>query len=132
MEVLAEEELTLEEEINQMNARRGEISKLEAMAKALKSVNREAEHRIIQKMEELGLKKSATSTTSVSISENVVPQVDPEHWPEVFETIYKRGYWELFRKQLNSGPFKELLAMGEEIPHVQPATLKKLNIRSNK
>jgi hypothetical protein len=123
------DEVTMDELINHANALRLQVKNLRAEADALDKSLTKVEGVIMARMDDQGLTTSGTDRATVSISEEVLPQVDPAHWEEVWKHLFENGYTELMRKQLNSTSYRELLALGAEIPFVSPFTKRKLNVR---
>lgn len=123
------EQRTLQERIDSVKYMRDELRLLESQRKALESACRQKEAEIIEILEEQGLQKMATDFATVSISTATHPRVNPEHWPDVWEFIWENGLFELLRKQLNSGAFRELQSLGMELPYVEPEEVKRLNVR---
>lgn len=125
----SQETPTLESQIDSLYFMREQVRDLEEQVKTIKKVMSTLEKDILDTLEDQGLTKMGTNVATVSVSTNLSPTVDPEHWPDVFNYLFANGYIEVLRKQLNSGPWQELLKLGIEVPHVTPFEGKKLNLR---
>jgi hypothetical protein len=90
------------------------------------------EARVLSQMTDDGVQTVGTANATVSRSEEDMPTVDAAHWEDVFKWIYDNGFFELFRKQLNAAPWRELIGLGEEIPHVTAFTKEKLSLRARR
>ena len=75
---------------------------------------------IIRRMEDDGLETFKTERISLSLKEEFVPRVTD--WEAVQKWIADNGRWEFMRKQLNTGPFKEMIERGEPLPDGLEAT----------
>mgnify|MGYP005829272461 CR=1 FL=1 len=83
---------------------------------------------ILRRMESQELEQFKTDRITLTMKEEFVPKVSD--WGKVFSWITGTNRWELLRKQLNTGAFKELVDSGEPLPPEIEATLvKSLNNR---
>lgn len=125
------QELRLDQLISKLSHLKKDIAHLEAEAKALKGTKQKLEYQIMDLLDDYGVTKAGAAGISVAISEDTVPHVDPDHWEEVWDYLFNNGYTELLRKQLNSAPYKELIRLGIEVPHVKSATVRRLNMTTS-
>lgn len=124
-------EQTLDQLIESLRHKTNQVRHLESELKALKNERDSVQLQVLDLLDEYGVKKAGTANATVSISEEIVPNVDPEQWEEVWKWAFEHGYTSLLRRQINSTSYRELLALGEEVPHVTPFTKRKLNLRQN-
>lgn len=83
---------------------------------------------ILRRMEEEGLESFKDDCITLTVKEEMTPKV--ADWTKVFPWIYQSGKLELLRKQLNSGPFKEMIENGEPLPDgLEAVSVKTLNNR---
>ena len=125
-------ELTLDELITMLAEQRAEITAIEKQVKKLKSIRHKTEFKIMDAMAAQGLQKAGGDSATVSVKEEVVPVVDPEHWEDVWQYLFENGLTSLLYRRLLSSGWKELENLGESIPHVTGQTITKLNFSSSK
>jgi len=123
--------MTLDQVIDKLKYIRKDLTHLEAEIKAKKAERSFLEQMAMDLLDSQGLTKGGKGATTISISEEIVPHVDKDYWQEVWTYLFSHGYTDLLRKQINSAPFRELITLGEEIPHVTPVTIRKLNMRTS-
>jgi hypothetical protein len=112
-------------------------AKKTAIAKEEKQVNAEIntlEAHILPLLKKQELTKATVTTSSgnftISCSEQIHPQPDPEKWEEVFKWIIENERTELLMKRINSAPYRESLDEKLETPPgVQSYTKTSLNLR---
>ena len=119
----------VESKIDRLFHMREDIRHMEAEVKAIKATYRAIEADVMDLLQDQNLAKIGTELATVSISETDVPSVDPDHWEDVWQFLMDNGYTECLRKQLNSTPWAELRKLGVEVPYVEAATQRKLNLR---
>lgn len=126
-----EEDVTLDELITMLSETRAEIKAAEEAIKPMSKRKIVIEQKIMDKMADQGLLKAGGDKASVSIKEEMVPSVDPEHWEDVWQYLFNNGYTSLLYRRLLGSGWKELVQNGEEIPHVSAQIIKKLNFRNS-
>lgn len=88
----------------------------------------ELRQEILRAMESQGMESFKTDRITLTVKEEMVPQVT--NWPGIFSWIASSGRWDLIRKQLNTGPFKELIENGEALPDgLEAVAVRNLNNR---
>lgn len=69
---------------------------------------------IIRSMNAQGMESFKTDKITLTVKEEMQPQV--KDWLKVLPWIAEGKRWEFVRKQLNSGPFREMLERGDPLP----------------
>jgi len=118
--------------INQLIEKRAEVkASMEATNQELKQL-RQAQDQIdvllLKKMDAEGLSRTANDKASVSINEDVVPEVTD--WDQIYQHIIATGDFSLVQRRVSSTAYKELLKLGEDVPGMQPRTIRRVNFRS--
>ena len=104
------------------------IKELHEQEKEFNSQKRELDYQIAIKMQEQGLEKISNDICTVSLKTEIVPTV--EDWDAVFAHIDDTSQFELVQKRMSSTAFRELIAMGMEVPGVRSTELTRINFRS--
>jgi hypothetical protein len=104
------------------------IKELHEQEKEFNSQKRELDYQIAIKMQEQGLEKISNDICTVSLKTEIVPTV--EDWDAVFAHIVDTSQFELVQKRMSSTAFRELIAMGMEVPGVRSTELTRINFRS--
>lgn len=102
--------------------------KLEASIKDIEGQASLIEERLMESMDKNGVDKATGKLGTVSITSNVVANV--EDWDLFYPYIAKNKFWHLLQKRVSDPAYRELLEAGKKVPGVQPFTKKKLNLRS--
>ena len=101
---------------------------LNKQAKAHGDTMREIEAVILGRMADESLEDVKTDVITLSRREELAPKVTD--WESVQGWMARNGRWEFMRKQLNTGPFKEMVEAGEPMPDgLEISTFVKLNRR---
>lgn len=124
--------MSLDEKLTRMKYLRDDYRRLDAEANALKAEYKLLEEAVLQELQDTGMTQAGNTVARASMSEEVLPTVDPVHWDEVHAWLLENGYTDCLPKKLNSSPIRELWAMGIEIPHVTGYTKHKLSLTSNR
>jgi hypothetical protein len=124
--------IDLEDKIDQLYALKREASEWGALATELKDQARELENEVVETMQDAGLKRAGTDTAQISISSQVVPTVDTEHWEELRRWIMENDYQQLFPRSINQAAYRELVNMGIEVPHVDSFDKMKVSVVKSK
>jgi hypothetical protein len=122
----------LEVKIDKLYALKKESTEWGALATELKDQARELENEVVEIMQDSGLKKAGTDTAQISISSQVVPTVDTEHWEELRVWIMENDYQQLFPRSINQAAYRELANMGIEVPHVESFQKVKVSVTKSK
>jgi hypothetical protein len=103
--------------------------KLEKEVEEISAKITEAENIIIDRLDKEKTDRAASSRASVSISENVVPQVDD--W-ETFmnEVVIKKGLTHLVERRASVTGCREVWEQGGSLPGLKPFIKRKLNLRT--
>lgn len=103
--------------------------KLEKEVEEISGKITEAENIIIDRLDKEKTDRAASSRASVSISENVVPQVDD--W-ETFmkEVVIKKGLTHLVERRASVTGCREVWEQGGALPGLKPFIKRKLNLRT--
>ena len=83
---------------------------------------------ILRKMDNEGLNRTANSLASVSINEDIVPDVT--NWDKLYEHVQETGDFSLIQRRVSSTAYRELLKLGEQVPGLESRTIRRINFRS--
>jgi seryl-tRNA synthetase len=118
--------------INELIAQRKEvkeqISQLNEELKDLKAKQDELDFALIQKMDAEGLSRTANDFASVSINEEIVPDV--ADWDALYEHIITTKDFSLLQRRVSSTAYRELLKIGEAVPGLEQRHIRRINFRS--
>ena len=101
---------------------------LEASVKSLEGQIEELQSQLLEEMESAGVDKFSGKLGTVSISTNVVANV--EDWDALYPYIAKNKLWHLLQRRVSDPAYRELLDAGKKVPGVQPFSKKRLNLRA--
>jgi hypothetical protein len=101
---------------------------LEASIKSLEGQIEDLQSQLLEEMEAAGVDKFSGKLGTVSISTNVVANV--EDWDALYPYIAKNKLWHLLQRRVSDPAYRELLDAGKKIPGVQPFSKKRLNLRA--
>lgn len=122
------EQLTLGDLAEQYREAWDEQDKYQKLSDEAGSRRHELRIAILRRMEEEGLESFKNDHLTLTVKEDIAPQV--KDWGVVFPWIFESGKLELLRKQLNSGPIKEMIENGEALPDgLEIVSIKTLNNR---
>ena len=65
---------------------------------------------LLKKMDDEGLSRTANSMASVSINEDIVPDVTD--WDKLYEHVQETGDFSLIQRRVSSTAYRELLKLG--------------------
>ena len=105
-----------------------EIKNLQEAEKLYKQTQRELEAQIVIRMQEQGLDKVSNDLCTISIKQEIVPTV--ETWDDVHQHIVKTNQFELLQKRMSATAYRELIALGMDVPGVKSTELTRVNFRS--
>lgn len=114
--------------IDQLWALRESKRELEAKIKVLDDAIKADEEALMDRLEKEGLEKATGTKAGVSISKNVVANV--EDWDKFWGFISKTKNYQLVQRRVSDPAYRELMEMGTKIPGVLPFTKTRLNVRS--
>ena len=121
-------ELTLGELADQYRDALDVIKLLEDQVKEHKRNNAVLQNIILQRMEESEIDTYKTEKITLTRKEELMPSVSS--WDSVYNWIAEGSRWEFVRKQLNTGPFREMIERGETFPDgLEAVAIVKLNQR---
>jgi hypothetical protein len=83
---------------------------------------------LLKKMDDEGLSRTANSMASVSINEDIVPDVTD--WDKLYEHVQETGDFSLIQRRVSSTAYRELLKLGEQVPGLESRTIRRINFRS--
>lgn len=102
---------------------------LEASVKSLEGQIEDLQSQLLEEMEAAGVDKFSGKLGTVSISTNVVANV--EDWDLLYPYIAKNKAWHLLQRRVSDPAYRELLDAGKKVPGVQPFSKKRLNLRAS-
>lgn len=121
-------ELNTSELIDKRLAIRQALADLAEQEKHLKEEQEEVDYQLMQKLEADGLSKFSNDQATISISEQIVPQV--EDWDALQAHILKTGEFELMQRRPAVKAYRELREAGIEVPGVVDFAKRGLNVRA--
>lgn len=121
-------ELNTSELIDKRLAIRQALADLAEQEKHLKEQQEEVDYQLMQKLEADGLSKFSNDQATISISEQIVPQV--EDWDALQAHILKTGEFELMQRRPAVKAYRELREAGIEVPGVVDFAKRGLNVRA--
>lgn len=121
-------ELNTSELIDKRLAIRQALADLAEQEKHLKEQQDEVDYQLMQKLEADGLSKFSNDQATISISEQIVPQV--EDWDALQAHILKTGEFELMQRRPAVKAYRELREAGIEVPGVVDFAKRGLNVRA--
>ena len=121
-------EYTLNQLIEQTASVRKEIESLNKQLKDLNARQDDLDWALMKKMDSEGLSRTSNDSFTVSVKEEVMPQV--EDWEEVYQVIRDSGDFSLVQRRVSAAAYRELLKLGEQIPGIKPVTVRKINFRT--
>lgn len=106
--------------------------KIRAIEKELNELKREKsqmEKELLERLDKEGSKGAKSKFASVTISENVKPQV--VDWEDFYKFIHKHEYFHLLDRRPNVAGCRELFETKGMIPGVVPYLDRRINMRNN-
>ncbi len=114
--------------IDSIWASREEKRRLEIQVKEVEAAIAELQIQLMERMEAEGTDKAQGSKASVTISKNVVANV--EDWDAFWAYVIKKKYTHLLQRRVSDPVYRELLEAGQNVPGVEPFTKRALTVRS--
>lgn len=121
------QELTTADLIARLVDIREEKRKLSAREKELNEEWRSLELEALIRLDEQGMDKASTKRGTISIGENILPQV--VDWDAFGEHIIQNDALYLLQRRPAAAAYRELLEAGETVPGVEPYTQRQINLR---
>ena len=107
---------------------RNEVKAVQAQEKLLKTEQRELETQISIRMQEQGFDRISNDVCTISLKNEIVPTV--ENWDLLQEHVAKTNQFELLQKRMSATAYRELIALGMDVPGVVSTELTRINFRS--
>lgn len=120
--------MTLGSAIDALWALREKKRKLETQVKEIEATIADSETQVMELMDKEGVEKTTGKKASVSITSNVVPQV--EDWDAFYAYIHRNKYYHLLERRPSVTGCRELFETKGKLPGVLPFTKRKLNLRT--
>lgn len=121
------QELTTADLIARLVDIREEKRKIKAREKELNDEWRTLELEALIRLDDQGMDKASTKRGTISIGENVLPQV--VDWDAFGEHIIQTDSLFLLQRRPAAAAYRELLESGETVPGVEPYTQRSINLR---
>lgn len=121
------QELTTADLIAKLVDIREEKRKIKAREKELNDEWRSLELEALIRLDDQGMEKASTKRGTISIGENILPQV--VDWDAFGEHIIQNDALYLLQRRPAAAAYRELLESGEEVPGVEPYTQRSINLR---
>ncbi len=107
---------------------RASIKEVQDTEKTLKAQQKELESQILLQMEEQGLDKISNQVCTITRKTEIVPTAT--NWDAIYEHVEETKQWELLHRRLSATAYRELVALGIEVPGITSTELTRLNFRS--
>lgn len=120
---------TLGSMIDKLWSQREVKRELEAQVEDISAAIKLTEAAVLERLDEQGLEKANGSKAAISISTNIV--ADVEDWEAFWDYIIKNKYTHLIQKRVSDPAYRELLNMGKNISGVKPFSKRRLNLRTS-
>ena len=91
---------------------------LEAQIKGIKAEYEALHNELLDRLDEVGTETARGTLANVVVTELLVPRI--EDWGAVEEWVLENEAVYLLHRRVSSGPWKELLDTGEEVPGITP------------
>lgn len=120
--------LSIGAQIDALHTLREKKRAAEEIVKALARDIEAAQLALMERMEQEGMPKASGQFATVTLSANVVPDV--QDWDEFYKFIKRHNYFHLLERRPSVLGCRELFETKGAIPGVQPFLKKSLNLRS--
>ncbi len=104
------------------------IAGLNAELKEFNKTKDDLDYQLLSKLDEQGLSRTANDKASVSINQDLVPDVTD--WDALYEHISATKDYSLLQRRVSSTAYKELLKLEQEVPGLQPREIRRINFRT--
>lgn len=125
--MIDKQELTTADLIARLVDIREEKRKIKAREKELNDEWRTLELEALIRLDDQGMDKASTKRGTISIGENILPQV--VDWDAFGEHIIQNDALYLLQRRPAAAAYRELLESGETVPGVEPYTQRSINLR---
>lgn len=125
--MIDKQELTTADLIARLVDIREEKRKIKAREKELNDEWRTLELEALIRLDDQGMDKASTKRGTISIGENILPQV--VDWDAFGEHIIQNDALYLLQRRPAAAAYRELLESGETVPGVEPYTQRQINLR---
>ncbi|WP_017430826.1 gp33 family protein [Vreelandella jeotgali] len=98
----------------------------------LKALNNDifhSESAVLEALDTAGLEHARVAGTSVSVTEQTMPNVTD--WEQLYDFIKQHDAMYMLQRRVSTGPYREMLQMEQEVPGVEPYVQRKVNMRAN-
>jgi len=119
--------MKLNDQIDKMYMLREQKRGLEAQIKEVNAQITAVMEWLITKYGEVGTTTARGDLASATLTESVVPVI--EDWGKVQDYIMENDALYLVHRRVASGPWKELINAGDEVPGIKPFTKRTISLR---
>jgi len=126
--LMVNEQTTINDLIASRAAIKDQMDELNRELKSLRETQDNIDVLLLKKMDAEGLSRTANDKASVSINEDMVPEVID--WDLLYDHIIATRDLSLLHRRVSSTTYKELQKLGEAVPGLQPRTVRRINFRS--
>ena len=122
------EQSTMNSIIDERSMIKAQMDGLNKRLKEFREALDQVDRLLLRKMDNEGLNRTANSLASVSINEDIVPDVTD--WDKLYEHVQETGDFSLIQRRVSSTAYRELLKLGEQVPGLESRTIRRINFRS--
>lgn len=122
------EQSTMNSIIDERASLKAQMDGLNKRLKEFREALDQVDRLLLKKMDDEGLNRTANSLASVSINEDIVPDVT--NWDKLYEHVQETGDFSLIQRRVSSTAYRELLKLGEQVPGLESRTIRRINFRS--
>ena len=112
--------------IQEKLANRNRMEKLNKNLKEIKEEDRMLDSILMEKMDTQGLTRTANHESSVTIKEDLVPEV--EDWDAFYEHVLSTEEFSLLHRRISSAAWNESIKI-KDIPGIKAVEIRKVNLR---
>ena len=120
--------MTLNELIDEKKSIKDKLTNLNVQISELKAREDTLDTKIIEKLDSEVLARSANEVASVSIREDLVPDV--QDWDALYQHISDTNDFSLLHRRVSSTAFKERINQGDAVPGLQTREIRRVNFRT--
>ncbi len=125
--VVAQETFSTGAIVERMVSIRDERREIKERDSELYQVWHDLEALLIDQLDAQGVTKVATDTGTATLTETVLPRV--ENWDAFYDHIKDTDSLYLLQRRVSSGPFREHLEAGRELPGVSSYLQRSISLR---
>jgi len=119
--------MKLNDGIDKLFLLRARKRELEDQIKEIEGEYKELHDELLQTCDDVGTTTARGSLASVTVTESLVPRI--EDWGLASEWIMNNDALYLCHRRISSGPWKELLNSGANVPGITPYTKRAISLR---